>query len=64
MRRAASHRPLSRHSRLVTGGIVGYSSPQARAAAAAAPWVLTFEGLFYRVVSLICFASDARRTFR
>ena len=60
MGRAASHRLLSRHSRLVAGvGIVGCSSPQARDRGCGG--AVGFEGLLYRVVSLICFASD---TFR
>ena len=44
--RAASHRLLSRHSRLVAGvGIVGCSSPQARDRGCGG--AVGFEGLFY-----------------
>ena len=48
MGRAASHRLLSRHSRLVAGvGIVGCSSPQARDRGCGCGGAVGFEGLFY-----------------
>jgi len=59
MGRAASHRLLSRHSRLVAGvGIVGCSSPQARDRGCGCGGAVGFEGLFYRVsgfADLLCF---------